>query len=277
MAGLSDILARQAHVRRRLDALAAHPPQSLVLEGGLAPEREALALYGAMRLNCPSQEPPCLTCPVCRQIEDKVFRDLHFLAGGAGAGESITIDMIRELRPVWGQPPHGQGFRVTILHEAQHLGTEAANALLKSLEEPRPGNVFILAAPQRERLLPTLVSRSFILTLAWPDAVEPGPEAARLAGAMVGYWETGRGWFEHTMGKGALDRNQANAVLLALMRAERDALTGRTTPEGGRLAALFDAACLRRLDLALGQAQEALTAQAGPALVLDWLATRLRG
>ena len=263
---------RQEHVRRRLEALAARPPQSLVLEGGTAAEREALALFWVKRLNCGAGG--CGQCETCRQIDERVFRDLHFFHGGPGAGESITIEMVRELRPVWGQPPHGTGQRVTVFHGAQYLGLEAANALLKTLEEPRPGNVFVLTAPQRERLLPTLVSRSFILTLAWPLADAGEPETAEWREALLGFWESGRGWFGRTMAKGSLDRDLAQRVLVEIMRVLALALSGEQAPEAVRLARLFDAPALRRLDLALAQGQEALAAQVNPALVLDWIASR---
>ena len=90
-----------------------------------------------------------------------------------GREGSIKIETVRELRTILGEAPRGDGKRVVILAEAQSLGVEAANALLKSLEEPRPGVCFLLLAPQRERLLPTLVSRGWVVTLAWPEAGTP--------------------------------------------------------------------------------------------------------
>jgi DNA polymerase-3 subunit delta' len=268
---------RQEHVRRRLNALAAQPPQSLVLEGGSAAERQDMALAWARRLNCP--QGGCRTCETCRQIDERVFRDLivvdkQFFEEHPAGNNKSDVEKVRELRPVWGQPPHGEGCRVTIFPEAQNLNEFLANTLLKTLEEPRPGNVFVLTAPQRERLLPTLVSRSFVLTLAWPlaDAAEPGTGEWREA--LLGFWESGRGWFGRTMGKGALDRDMAQRVLTEIMRVLALALSGSEAPEAVRLARLFDAPALRRLDLALAQGQDALTAQVNPALVLDWIATR---
>ncbi|WP_027175566.1 DNA polymerase III subunit delta' [Desulfovibrio aminophilus] len=276
MDGGSHIPARQEHVRRRLDALAAHPPQSLVLEGGGADERETLALYWAKLLNCPGGA--CGTCETCRQIDERVFRDLILVDGAFFESEGAThkshVERVRELRPTWGQPPHGEGRRVTIFPEFQDRNPEIANTLLKTLEEPRPGNVFVLTAPQRERLLPTLVSRSFILTLAWPDDSREDAEASQWADALYGVWETGRGWFGRTMAKGAVDRDLARRVILEVMRGLRRTLTGESASGADRLARRFDASGLRRLGLALGEAQDALEAQANPTLVLDWLATR---
>ncbi|MFQ6994408.1 hypothetical protein [Bilophila wadsworthia] len=145
--------ARQERVRAALNKLASDPPQVLILEGGSVAERFSVALWHAARLNCPEGRPPCLHCPACLQIGANLFHDLYVLDGREG---SIKIETVRELRTILGEAPRGDGKRVVILAEAQSLGVEAANALLKSLEEPRPGVCFLLLAPQRERLLPTL-------------------------------------------------------------------------------------------------------------------------
>lgn len=109
---------------------------------------------------------PCLECGTCRLVSGGGHRDLFILDGRA---ESIKIDTVRALRPVLGEAPHSARKRVVILAEAHFLVEAAANSLLKSLEEPRPGTVFILCTPQRRRLLQTLVSRSWVLTLPWPS------------------------------------------------------------------------------------------------------------
>lgn len=286
--------ARQDRVRAFLDRLGTTPPRVLLLEGGHDPEREALALYWACRLNCarslackpdqagqaallaPAVQPktePCGACPECVQVLEKVHRDLVFIDGRS---ESIKIDMVRELRSLMGEPPRGQGKRVIVLCEAQALQPEAANFLLKSMEEPRPGNVFVLTAPQRERLLPTLVSRSFVLTLAWPEAwattaaADEGEDPAEWAGAMGEFWRTGRGWFERTSDKGRLDVPLAARVLVECQRALAGVMSGR---EGfGQSLQGLGPESLRRLDAALDTAQECLDYKVNPALTLDWLA-----
>jgi DNA polymerase III subunit delta' len=268
--------ARQSLAVKRLDLLAASPPQVLVLEGGLAPEREAAALYYAAACNCPSGAGACGTCPSCRQMLDKVHMDLIFLDGRE---QSIKVDEIREVRQKVGEPPRGPGWRVVILTEAQGLTTQAANALLKSMEEPRPGNCFVLLAPQRERLLPTLVSRSWTLTLPWPGSAgsqSGSDEAHEWLNALDSFWRTGRGLFPKTGAKGRLTRNTAQAVLLALSRELAQVLSGRPgTGPSGLFANRLDLEGLRRLDLLLASAQEALVGQISPALTLEWLATRV--
>ncbi|QGY40637.1 DNA polymerase III subunit delta' [Pseudodesulfovibrio cashew] len=268
-------LVGQEHAVTRLNNIAHHPPQSIVIEGGDADSRVALALYWAMRLNCASGDIPCGQCPACRQIADFAFNDLLFFDGREGL---IKVDAVRGQRGTWGQPPNGDGYRVTIFAEAQMFMTEAANALLKSLEEPRPGNVFVLAAPQRERLLETLVSRSWVVTLAWPDIRENSPEVTEWTTALVRFWATGQGWFERTSAKGAVDKNLAMRVVLGMQRELREALSGACgTPLSGRMAQAYDLRGLQKIGLVLDQALDALNTQVpvNPAMVLDWVATRM--
>ncbi|XPV77155.1 MAG: DNA polymerase III subunit delta' [Desulfovibrio sp.] len=276
-------IASQQQVYDRMAKIASRPPQCLLLEGGTADEREALSLYWASLLNCSavadpenSATTPCGSCPSCIQINDKAFSDLLFFDGRT---ERIKIDVIREVLSVWGQPPNGDGSRVTVFAEAQSLGVEAANSLLKTLEEPRPGNVFILTAPQRERLLETLVSRSWVLTLSWPQQKCCDEQMDKWVGAFLNFLQTGQGWFAHTSGKGAVDADIAMRVVLALQGSLKDAMSGSpTTTFGERFATMLGGGRMRRLYVALGQAQEALSlpTPVTPPLVLDWVATQMR-
>jgi DNA polymerase-3 subunit delta' len=268
---------RQDPARRRLDQLADNPPQVLVLEGGTATDREAAALYYAAALSC-SETGACGACDCCIQVRDRVYMDLVFLDGSE---QSIKVDDIREVRSKVGEPPRGPGHRVVILTEAQGLTPAAANALLKSMEEPRPGNCFVLLAPQRERLLPTLVSRSWTLTLAWPDAGEAQtPDEKRSAAewleALEHFWRTGLGLFALTGTKGKITRNTAQHVILALSKELADVLAERSTSSlGSFLLERLGLPGLRRLDLLLESSQEILVGQVNPILTLEWFATRV--
>ncbi len=265
--------ARQNRVRAALDKLAADPPQVLILEGGSVEERFSVALWHTARLNCPEAQPPCLHCPSCLQIGASLFQDLYILDGREG---SIKIETVRELRTILGEAPRGDGKRVVILAEAQSLGVEAANALLKSLEEPRPGVCFLLLAPQRERLLPTLVSRGWVVTLAWPEADAPStPELRQWEDALADFIGSGQGWFDRTSGKGAVDAALARRIVLSVQKAQAAVLARRNGGSlGERLAVLPDAGHLHVNDL-LAQCQESLDYTVSPPLVLNWLATRL--
>ncbi|MHC1700706.1 MAG: DNA polymerase III subunit delta' [Humidesulfovibrio sp.] len=267
--------AGAGQVLARLRTLAAHAPQSLVIEGGAEADRRTAALAWAATLNCTGRPEarPCCQCPACAQIAQGVFLDLKAFGGE----EKITADEVREALPEWGQPPRGNGLRVSIFHGAHEFHPAVANLLLKTLEEPRPGNVFVLLAPQRERLLQTLVSRSFVLTLPWPEPLAPEPDVAEWLAALLQFWDTGRGWFERTGTKGAADRSLALRLLSACQRELILAVSGDTenSPAARRLARLGPLG-LRRFDLVLEQAQEALNQPTVmPALVLDWIATAM--
>ena len=276
---IQETASRQNLVLPRFAKLAQKPPQCLLIEGGSADERMDMARYWACVLNCENGQDPCGSCQSCQQIADNAFNDFLLIDreendSGTGLKQDISVDSIRELLPVWGQPPHGGGTRVTVVREAQHLNGNSANALLKTLEEPRPGNVFVLTAPQRERLLETLVSRSWVITLAWPTDQQNSPEVVEWVNAMLYFWRTGRGWFARTSAKGALDKEMGLQVIMGCQRELKNALVNpQSTPAANGLAGLFDPKGLRRLDLVLGKAQESLNYNVNPPLVLDWVCT----
>ena len=262
---------RQHRVTGFLDRLGHNPPASLLLEGGTSDERLALARYWIARLNCADPHPPCLECNCCRQIEDGVFRDMIVLDGAEGA---IAVDTVREVRAKLGDPPAGDGMRVVVLAETQELTQESANALLKSMEEPAPGNTFVLLTPNRQRLLPTLVSRSFVLSLALGTSRNEDTEAEQWVTALLRFASTGREWFQRTSQKGSVDKALAERVIGTMRHRMRLILRGEQTSLD-----LFDRelspAALHRIDLCCTHAQDCLTAKTNPALDLDWLAVRL--
>jgi DNA polymerase-3 subunit delta' len=81
--------------------------------------------------------------------------------------KEIKIDQIRALADFMNISTHRQGRRVVVLYPAEALNTPAANALLKTLEEPPPNTVFLLVTNSPDRLLPTMLSRcrKFAMTL----------------------------------------------------------------------------------------------------------------
>lgn len=264
----------QPRIAGFLHRLAPNPPRSLLLEGGTAVERLALSLFWAARLMCRDASAPCGQCRTCLQICDDACRDLCILNGADGA---ITIDTIREVRSVLGDPPAGHGPRVIILAEAQALGDGAANALLKSLEEPSPGNVFVLLAPNREILLPTLVSRSFVLTLNWPRGEQEDEALHDWLAALSEFIQTGRGyWLEWTGKKGSVDAALAGRILRDVQRSLVQAGYGAPMTELARLlAARLDVVAVRQVGVIVENALESLDANANPAVVLEWSAMRI--
>jgi len=267
-------ISTQPRIAGFLERLAQAPPSSLLLEGGTVSERLALGLFWAARLMCHEEAPPCGTCRICLQIADDACRDLFLLNGAEG---SINVDTVREVRAVLGDPPAGRGPRVIILAEAQALGDGAANALLKSLEEPCPGNVFVLLAPSREILLPTLVSRSFVLTLGWPHVVGDDPDLRDRLGLLTEFIRSGKGaWLDWTGRKGSVDARMADAMLREVQRSLVQAGYGNPLTDLARLlASRLDVVAVRQVGVVVENALESLEVGANPAVVLEWVAIRM--
>ena len=82
--------------------------------------------------------------------------------------KEIKIEQVRALADFMNISTHRQGLRVVVLYPAEALNTPASNALLKTLEEPPPGTVFLLASNSLDRLLPTILSRCRKFALPMP-------------------------------------------------------------------------------------------------------------
>jgi DNA polymerase-3 subunit delta' len=83
--------------------------------------------------------------------------------------KEIKIEQVRGLADFMNISTHRQGLRVVVLYPAESLNMPASNALLKTLEEPPPGTVFLLASNSLDRLLPTILSRCRKFALPMPD------------------------------------------------------------------------------------------------------------
>ena len=120
-----------------------------------------LALELAQALNCAQPDPPCGRCPSCLKIARGTHPDVR-LVEGEGAGGSLKIDQVRALQREAALAPYEGRYRVFILRQMDRATLEAANCLLKTLEEP-PGHVVLgLTAVYPESLPLTIVSLSLI-------------------------------------------------------------------------------------------------------------------
>jgi DNA polymerase-3 subunit delta' len=129
--------------------------------------RRTLALHFAQALNC--QTPleagiPCGACRGCKQIEAMQHADLTVVQAEAEGG-TLKVDQIRETRRTLTFKPYQSKYRVAIFLRFQEANDNAANALLKTLEEAPSYAVLILTADNPEQLLPTIVSRCEVLRL----------------------------------------------------------------------------------------------------------------
>lgn len=125
-----------------------------------------LALDLAKALNCEASEPPCGVCDSCQKIALAKHADVQII-GLTRDGNSvetkpqaeISIDQIRQMQHSASLPPFEGRYKVFIIDGAELLSNEAANCLLKTLEEP-VGKVIFILLTTNERLLPaTVISR----------------------------------------------------------------------------------------------------------------------
>jgi DNA polymerase-3 subunit delta' len=116
-----------------------------------------LAINLAQALNCDGPELPCGQCRSCRRILEGKHADVTPI--GLDSKTEIGIDDIRGLQRLANLPPYEGKCKVFIIDDAEYLSTEAANSLLKILEEPPPRVVWLLLAAEEEHLLTTIISR----------------------------------------------------------------------------------------------------------------------
>jgi DNA polymerase-3 subunit gamma/tau len=119
--------------------------------------KTSMAKILARSLNC-VQGPtltPCGECEPCRTIAAGTSLDVIEM----DAASNRSVDDIRELRERVGFAPAAGRWKVYILDEAHMLTKEAWNAFLKTLEEPPPNTVFVLATTEPQKVMPTIVDR----------------------------------------------------------------------------------------------------------------------
>ena len=115
-----------------------------------------------MASNCTGggDELPCGACPTCRQILSGTHADVIVLEPDAKrATANISVDSVREVVRLAGFHRYNARRRFVLIDPTEALGPAAANALLKTLEEPPDGTGFILIASNASALLPTILSR----------------------------------------------------------------------------------------------------------------------
>jgi DNA polymerase-3 subunit delta' len=191
---------------QRLQTLRAHWPHALLLHGQPGIGKVEFARELAQGLLC--EQPlddgrPCGTCVACHWFRQRNHPDFRVVCPESLAGDAappvsdsdasdskdakdakegddsgkksktlskeIKIEQVRALLDFVGVGAHRGGMRVVLLYPAEALNLAAANALLKTLEEPPAGVAFLLVSANVERLLPTIVSRCRQAPMATPD------------------------------------------------------------------------------------------------------------
>jgi DNA polymerase-3 subunit delta' len=163
---LAEVRGQNAAVRTLSRALAGgRIPNAYLFEGPSGVGKQATALALAMARLCP-QKPGkgCLSCPVCTRIRAGLHPDVRTFAPRAEGSRNIPVEFVRsEILRIAQFAPFEAPAAFLIFPEADvsfpEVHPEAANALLKTLEEPRPNLCFVLIAERPERLLSTIRSR----------------------------------------------------------------------------------------------------------------------
>ena len=166
-----------------------------LLTGPPGSGRSVAAKAFAAALQCPDNG--CGTCRECRTALEGTHADVDVIAT---EGLSLKVELTRDLVQLAARRPSVGRWRVIIIEDADRLGERAADALLKALEEPVPGTVWILCAPSLEDVIITIRSRSRHVRLRTPpveavaallvrrDGIDPAMAtfAARAAQSHVG-------------------------------------------------------------------------------------------
>ncbi len=149
-------------------------------ERGLGKADMAMALAQAVNCRTPSEgSDPCGACRDCRQIETQTHPDLCWIVPSP---TSIRIEQVRDVIRQAALRPFAGMRKVFIIREAEKLTEEAANGLLKVLEDPPEHVLFILLTDNPDALLPTVRSRCQLM----PFRPVPSGELARyLMASMV--------------------------------------------------------------------------------------------
>jgi len=128
--------------------------------------RRTLAIRLAQALNCSQPTAPaipCGECRACRLIEKAQHPDFSIVQGEDG--QVLKVDQIRELQRTLSLTPYEASYKIALLLRFEEANPNAANALLKTLEEPPPQVVMLLTASDAEALLPTILSRCEVIRL----------------------------------------------------------------------------------------------------------------
>jgi len=172
--------------------LRTHRAHSYLFCGPEGVGKKKSALATAQYLNCPHHtDDACGLCPSCRKIAQNEHPDVILIEPD---GNSIKIEQVRPLSKLTALKSYEGGYQVVIINDAHLLTEQAANSLLKILEEPKDNTVFILITSKPESILTTIRSRCITIKF---QALSPaaiveilGPQAENAAFLAAGSAKT---------------------------------------------------------------------------------------
>lgn len=196
---------------------------------GVGKRRFANAFAAFLLCDAPQHALACGRCRACLLREAGSHPDLLLLEPEE-EGKAIRVDAVRQLVDFIGQTAQQGGRKVIVLHPAEAMNQNAANALLKSLEEPTRDTYLLLVSDQPSRLLATIRSRCRVQTLVAPSpedalawlatALPELPETAHQALLMMSAGAPLRALALHQLDAIAM-RQQVVADVKALIKQER--------------------------------------------------------
>ncbi|MEW6407202.1 MAG: AAA family ATPase [Patescibacteria group bacterium] len=151
------ISALQKNIRQ--DRLA----HAYLFSGPEAVGKKTVALNFVKTLQCEGREKPCGMCQTCFQIEKNIHPDTIIfqkdITGDSKGGQEIKIFEMRDIQKKMSLKQYSAPYKILLLDRAENLNDEAANSLLKFLEEPKGKTLIILITNNINMVLPTIISR----------------------------------------------------------------------------------------------------------------------
>lgn len=135
----------------------------------------------------------CNRCEACRRVQAGTHQDVIQIEP-RGKSRTIPIEVMRELQHRIGQTSLSGSRKIAVIWGADRLGDEAANAFLKTLEEPPDGSVFFLVTPAPASVLATVRSRCQRLTLSEPEAERVPEEWMKALFVILDHLGDNPGW-----------------------------------------------------------------------------------
>lgn len=161
-------------------------PHAVLLKGAQGIGKLDLALNFAQSLLCDSPTAngmPCGNCDSCHWFDQESHPDFRLVqpdalsttdeaetkAGSKKPSREISVDQIRALSGFANFSAHRGGYRIVVVYPAEAMNNNAANSLLKTLEEPTDKLLFLLVTHKPQQLLPTILSRCLAFPVATPS------------------------------------------------------------------------------------------------------------
>ena len=138
-----------------------------LIEGGEGCGKTYFARFAAAAVLCTGDKPPCGKCTSCVKALAGSHPDLFYFSPDKKA--SMGVETVRDIKKSLFFMPNDGDRKVYIIDDAQKMTVQAQNALLKFIEEPPASVLFFIVADKKESLLPTVVSRTRIISLAPSD------------------------------------------------------------------------------------------------------------